>query len=140
MPGLREQFGASLLGADIDSQMMLLRGDDFESWGAATYLIGGAFLPIFPQPPTRDTLRRLDMLRWGPQLTSATWPGEMRALVHMWDDMFWQLFSTERSDLDILIRAHAGDPMLKMYFVDLDLEYPLPSNQPLRPATPADGS
>jgi hypothetical protein len=56
----------------------------------------------------------------------------------MWDDIYWQLFTTERSDLDALMRAHTGDPKLEMYFVDLDREYPDPSNQQLQLATVSD--
>ena len=58
----------------------------------------------------------------------------------MWDDIYWQLFTTDRSDLRILIRAHAGDPKLKMCFVDFDREYPDPTNQELQPAFLSDGS
>jgi hypothetical protein len=135
MPELREQFGASVLSVDVKSHMMLLRGDDFERWGASLRFCEGAFLPIFRRPPTTDLLKHLG--RYDLRLTAETWPEEMRAFLHMWDDIYWQLFSTERSDVDVLIRAHVGDPKLKMYFVDLELEYPLPSNQPLRPATPS---
>ena len=133
MPGLREQFGSSLIATDIESQVMLLRGDDFARWGASMYFCEGAFLPVFRTRPTFDLLKRLYRSR-DLHLTSETWPSEMRAVLHMWDDIYWQLFSTERADLDILIRAHRGDPKLKMYFVDFDREYPDPSNEKLQAA------
>lgn len=135
LPGLNEQFGSSLVTADLESQILLLRGDDIERWGASVYFCEGAFLPIFRQSPPFDVLKRL---YWGRDfhLTSESWPGEMRAVLHMWDDIYWQLFTTERSDLDALVRAHAGDPKLKLYYVDLDREYPDPSNQELQPASP----
>jgi hypothetical protein len=53
----------------------------------------------------------------------------------MWDDVYWQLFTTERLDVDALLRVHTSDPKLKMYFVDFDQEYPDPSNQELQVAT-----
>ena len=134
MPGLRQQFGSSFVSADVDTQWMVLRGDDFARWGASLRFCEAAFLPIFREPPAFGLL---DRLFWSPdfRLTSDTWPSGMRALLHMWDDIYWQLFTTERSDLDLLIRAHAGDPKLKMYFVDFDREFPDPSNQDLVPAT-----
>ena len=134
MPGLREQFGSSLVAADLASQVLLLRGDDFEHWGASMYFCEGAFLPIFREQPSFDLLKRL---YWGRdfRLTSETWPGQMRAVLHMWDDIYWQLFTTERADIDALLRVHVGDPKLKMYFVDFDREYPDPSNQELQLAT-----
>jgi hypothetical protein len=46
--------------------------------------------------------------------------------------IYWQLFTTEHTDLNALIRAHTGDPKLKMYSVDFDREYPDPSNQELQ--------
>jgi hypothetical protein len=52
----------------------------------------------------------------------------------MWDDMYWQMFTTAPGDLDLLIRAPSGDPKLKMYFVEFDSEYPEPSNEELQPA------
>jgi hypothetical protein len=52
MPGLREQFGSSLVAADIDSQLLLLRGDDFERWGKSIHFCEGAFLPVFRGTPT----------------------------------------------------------------------------------------
>jgi hypothetical protein len=64
----------------------------------------------------------------------------MRAVLHMWDDIYWQLFSVNRSDIDLLVRAHIGDPKLEMYFVDFDREYPDPSNQKLPLATLSDES
>lgn len=57
---------------------------------------------------------------------------EMAAVLHLWDDMYWQFFSTERSEIDLLIQAHAGDPALDLHHVDFDQEYPHPSNRPLR--------
>lgn len=139
IPQLREEFGASLLDADPASQLMLLRGDDFASWGAALHFCEGAFLPIFPEPPKFELLKQL---YWGRdfRLTSDTWPNRMRAVLHMWDDIYWQLFSTERTDIDCLIRAHANDPKLEMYFVDIDREYPDPSNEELQRAVIPDES
>jgi hypothetical protein len=83
--------------------------------------------------PSFDLLKRL---YWDStfQLLAATWPPTMRAMLHMWDDIYWQLFSAMRSDIDDLVRVHSGDPKLKMYYVDIDREYPNPSNQELRPA------
>ena len=134
LPELREQYGFSLVDADVKTQLLLLRGDDFYTWAAHFYAIGGAFLPILREPVSFNDLKRL---YWDStfQLTSDTWPAEMRAVLHMWDDIYWQLFSTERSDIDFLIQAHAGDPNLGLYYVEFDKEYPNPSNTPLQPVT-----
>jgi hypothetical protein len=59
----------------------------------------------------------------------------MRAVLHMWDDIYWQLFSTVRSDIDFLIQVHADDPRLDLYYVDFDKEYPDPSNEELQPVS-----
>jgi hypothetical protein len=138
MPGLREQFGLGLVAADQASQVLLLRGDEFEQWGADMYFCEGAFLPMFREQPSFELLKRL---YWGRdfQLTSETWPVQMRAFLHMWDDIYWQIFTTEYSDIDALLRLHAGDTKLKMYYVDLDREYPDPSNQELQLAIVPNG-
>jgi hypothetical protein len=137
MPALRGQFGSSLFAADVDSQLMLLRGEDFTRWGASMYCFEGAFLPIFRKRPTFELLKRL---YWDHEfrLTSETWPGELTSVLHMWDDIYWQIFTTERTDLDVLLRVHSGDPILKIYWVDFDREYPDPSNKELLPATHPD--
>ncbi len=132
IPGLRKQFGSAFVGANLKSQLMLLKGDDFPRWGTTMHFCEGAFLPIFPKRPAFSFLNRI----WSREfcLTSKTWPKELRAVLHMWDDIYWQLFTTDPADIDILIRAHTGDPKLKMYFVDLDREFPGPSNEELQVA------
>jgi hypothetical protein len=137
MPALHGQFGSSLIAAEVDSQLMLLRGEDFTRWGASMHFDEGALLPIFRRRPTFELLKRL---YWDHEfrLTSETWPCELTSVLHMWDDIYWQIFTTERTDLDVLLRAHCGDPMLKIYCVDFDREYPDPSNKELLPATHPD--
>ena len=132
LPELREQYGHHLADADVDSQLLLLWGEGFLKWAAELYTVGGAFLPVLRE---LVPFERLKELYWQPQfrLNAETWPSEMRAVLHLWDDVYWQLFSTERSDIDLLVRAHAGDPKLDLYYVDFDKEYPNPSNQPLTP-------
>src|SRR5215469_8564941 len=118
----QEQFGSSLFAADIKNNLILLRGDDFLQWGASLHFHQAALLPIFREPPAFDLLKRLYGVS-NFRLRSKTWPTQMRAVLHLWDDIYWQYFTTDRSNLDVLIRAHAGDSKLKMYFVDLDREY-----------------
>lgn len=134
LPELRTRYGAAFLAADLESQLMLLRGDGFSHWGAVRYSCEGDFLPLFTEPPGFELLKRLYWDRdfvLGPD----TWPDELRAVLHMWDDIYWQLFSRDRGDIDLLIRTHANDPKLKLFFVDFVREYPDPSNGPLEPAT-----
>ena len=139
IPNLRKAYGAAFFDADLKSQLLLLRGDEFLTWGKSRYCCEGAFLPIFREAPGFKLLERLYWDR-NFQLSSNTWPPGMKALLHMWDDIYWQFFSAERSDIDLLVRAHAGDPKLKMYFVDFDREFPDPSNQELQPAEMPEGT
>ena len=128
-PRLREQFGASLVAADLNTQFMLLQGDNFLQWAPTMTYCEGAFLPIFQEAPGFDVLYELFQ-----NLTSATWPARMKALVHMWDDAYWQFFSPDPSEIEFLIQAHARQKRkLEMYYVDFDREYPDPSNEDLKP-------
>jgi hypothetical protein len=122
MVGLRSQYGADLVVAHLETQTVALRGDGFERWSGSMEFVEGAFLLIFDEQPSVELLRKV----WHSdfQLTSATWPPQMRALLHMWDDLYWQFFTVVRADIDALVRAHAGDPKLRMYLVDIDLDYP----------------
>lgn len=132
MPDLRYQFGPSLIDAELDGQLMFLSGDDFPSW-AGRYPGQCGYLLIFRGLPTFDLARRIF---WDSEfrLTSGTWPEDLRAVLHCWDDIYWQLFSADGTDVDALINAHEGDPRLKMFLVELDREYPDPSNEELQPA------
>jgi hypothetical protein len=135
--GLRGKYGASFIDTDLDGDLILLRGGDFASWGKTMQFCEGALLPIFRERPSFDLLERFyrdnDFI-----LTSENWPSELRAILHMWDDIYWQMFTTVRSDLDVLIRSHIDDSKLKLYSVEFDREYPDPSNQKLLPATLSD--
>jgi hypothetical protein len=133
MRQLREQFGSSLQSVDVKSQLLLLKGDNFEQWGASLQFSEGALLPIFSALPKFSLVKKVYCGR-DFQLNSKTWPASMRSLIHMWDDIYWQFFSIERSDVDALIREHTNDKKLKIYRVDLDEEFPDPSNKKLRPA------
>jgi hypothetical protein len=130
LPSLAEQFGKGLLEADVKTQLAILSGDEFPQWGPGCR--DAALLPVFVVRPKIEVARDLF---WSQtfRLTTRTWPREMRSLLHCWDDIYWQFFSTDRADIDLLIEAHAGDPMLDLYFSDLDREYPNPSNQKLVP-------
>ena len=134
LPDLERWFGEGFVAADVSTQLMLLRGDDFLDWGARYNFQEGALLPIFRERPSFDGLERL---YWDPnfRLTPSTWPAGMRAILNMWDDFYWELYSTEPSDLDLLLQAHEGDAKLKMYFVDLKKDYPMPSDRELPVAT-----
>jgi hypothetical protein len=135
LPGLREAYGQSLVKVDLDTQMAILKGDDFLEWGAAYYAVGGALLPIFSEVPSPEVLNDLFWSRTF-RLTPATWPETCRAILHMWDDIYWQLFTTVRRDVEQLLAAHSADSRLGIYFVDLEKEYPEPSNLALESAKP----
>ena len=133
LPGLKKEFGPSFVAADVPGQLVIFRGDGFEGWGAPMYFFEGAFLPVFRERPSFELLKGI---YWSQDtdLSSATWPEGMRALLHMWDDIYWELYSTERADIEALLRAHARDPKLKIYFVDFDREFPDPSGGELQAA------
>ena len=137
LPSLRARYGEALIDADVNRGLVLLRGDRFPRWGPALHSDEGVLLPVFTGEPSFDLAADL---YWNRQfrLNCDTWPAQMRSLLQMWDDVYWQLFTTERSDVDTLVRLHGTDPQLKMCFVDLDREYPDPSNTELQPATTAD--
>ena len=132
MESLREAYGQSLCDAFLESQTMILRGDGFPIWGPKEDFWEGASLPIFDSPPPHSLLKRLYWSR-NYQLSPDTWPTELRAVVTMWDDIFWELYSPDKADVEALVRAHQGDPKLEMYWVSLDPDGPAPRSE-LAPA------
>ncbi|WP_338849994.1 hypothetical protein V8J88_20640 [Massilia sp. W12] len=57
MPELREKYGSSLIAANMKSQLLLLKGDDFLDWGASEYFVEDALLPIFHEQADFDLSR-----------------------------------------------------------------------------------
>ena len=135
---LRARLGSGLEGVDIERLLALVRGSSFPMWAPQARSHQAEFIPVFKELPSPQFRKRFHSA--SVKLRSSKWPKEMRALVHMWDDAYWQLFTTERTDINALIRAHSRDPKLKMYTVDFDLEYPEPGNTKLQPATLSDES
>ena len=134
MPALRGQFGSSLFAADVDSRLMLLRGEDFTRWGACMHFVEG----LSPHLPGCPTFKLLKRLYWDHEfrLTSENWPGELTSVLHMWDDIYWQILP-RRKPTSTSCFAFRG-PMLKIYWVEFDRKYPDPSNEELLPATHPD--
>jgi len=134
IPGLRNSHGPDFYDADLKTQLLMICAEGFATWAPTFHSCEGAFLPLFREAPSFELLGRLF---WDRDfvLSSDTWPSGMRSLLHNWDDMFWQLFSIENADIDLLIRSHSTDSKLKMFVVDLDREFPEPSNEDLAPAT-----
>jgi hypothetical protein len=136
IPSLRQRFGSSLVTVDARSGLALLRGGGFEEWGSSLHFYESAFLPIFDRIPAFELLNHLYWSR-DYRLTSENWPNDLRAVLHMWDDVYWQLFTPAQPSVEKLIQTHFKDPKLKMYSVDFDQEFPDPSNQELQIASPS---
>ena len=126
------RYGPHLHDADVKTQLLMVRAEGFSSWAPTFHSDEGATLAVFREPPPYSLVQRMF---WDPdsRLCSESWPAGMRSLLHNWDDVFWQLFTVEPADIDLLTRSHSADPTLKMYFVDLDREFPDPSNEELVP-------
>ena len=131
LPGLRAHYGDSLVEADVPSQLMIVRGSGFADWGSQAHFQEGVFLPIFREVPSFEELKPLFWQR-DFKLTSDTWPQQMNFVLQMWDDIYWQFFSTDKADVDLFIEKHRADSKLKLFWVDFDSEYPDPSNGELR--------
>jgi hypothetical protein len=134
---LKERFGAALKDADVRTQLMLLEGDKFDEW-APKFADAGLFV-LYERAPQFHHVKELVWSR-SFHLSEGNWPKGMTSLVHLWDDIYWQFFTTNPADIDVLIQAHREDPRLHMYFVDIDAEYPDPSNKPLTPVLQTPGS
>jgi len=59
-------------------------------------------------------------------------------LMHSWDGVFWQIFSSHPGVISQLIKQHCDDKKLAVYCVNFAMEYPNPSNQKLQLVQPAD--
>ena len=134
LPGLRKYYGEDLVNADVESQLVVTRGSGFADWGREAHYQEGAFLPVFVEVPSFGELKRLFWQR-DFTLSCDTWPAQMKFVLQMWDDIYWQFFSRDKADIDLLIETHRADARLKLFWVDFDREYPDPSNGELRAAS-----
>lgn len=133
VPGLKAEFGNSLVAADLESRLLMLDGNCFELWAPHLAHHPGTILTVFRRQPSLKQLRRLYWDR-SFRLTSETWPTQMRAVLHEWDDTFWQLFSCVSSDIEGIVRTHGNDDGLSIHPVQIEREFPNPSNAKLKRA------
>ncbi|MDJ0847384.1 MAG: hypothetical protein QNK04_03280 [Myxococcota bacterium] len=138
-PLLEARYGRHLAACDEQHQLMLLRGSGFMSWGRSRDFCQGAFLPVFDEAPSSDTLHQL-FRGSDAEIRSGAWPDPMRALIHMWDDIYWEYYSREPSDIDRLLLAHQDDRNLTLHGVDIREDYPNPRDVELPAARLAPGA
>jgi hypothetical protein len=127
---LESTYGPDLAHVDGENQICLLRGSGFRIWAKNIHLYESAILPIFSTQPPPDVLRRVFWPRDGKDVSSRSWPREMTGLIHLWDDVCWQFFSVRRAGVNAIIRAHGRDERIRIYDIDLDLEFPDPRTMP----------
>ena len=122
---LGARYGRHVAACDEQRQLILLQGSGFMSWGMDRRFCQGAFVPLFGEAPSFDTVDEL--FRGSDEaIRSGAWPDEMRALMYMWDDIYWEYYTREPSDIDRLLLAHQDDRNLKLYRVDIGEDYPNP--------------
>jgi len=134
-PHLEEEYGESLVDLDEERQLMLLDGSRFLSWASKFRCQEGEFLPVFEEAPKFELLETL-FWRSDEDIQAGRWPQEMRSLIYMWDDIYWEYFSTRRADVETLIATHYGDDRLSLHISDISVDYPEPRNLELSRATP----
>lgn len=134
---LKCRFGDDLYAHDTKRQTVILRGGSFSKWAPQLRSCEGMLVYVFGQAPSFELLETLSSREFS--LTPFSWPNELRAVLHNWDDMYWQVFTNEPSDIECLVRYHFDNPRLKMFLVDMDLEFPSPSNRELQPVISVNG-
>ena len=128
---LHERFGAELEELDFERRTAFVRGSSFPAWAPNAHSIQAEFIRIFDRVPSPQSRKRLDSPHF--KLKPSKWPKELRAVIHMWDDIYWQLFTPDPSYIHTLISRHSNDPLLKAYHVDLNDDFPEPGDKKLRP-------
>jgi hypothetical protein len=134
IPELKTRYGSALVQAYVKPQIAILNGNAFSAWSLEENIYEGAFIPIFSEMPDEKMVSKLF---WDNEfkLTSRTWPTELLSFIHMWDDVFWQYFSRDKSEIDLLIEEHLKRKKMRMFHVDLNREYPDPSADELKEIT-----
>lgn len=130
---LRERYGPDFLAANLQRQTLLLRWAAFELWAVSKLSNEGFAVDVFKGPLSSGDADRLFRPN-GLRSISGHWRPNQQAIIHCWDDIYWQMFTTDRSAINELIRIHDGDAKLKLYAVDFAHEFPEPSNRELQPA------
>jgi len=128
---LHERFGAELEELDFERRTAFVRGSSFPAWAPNAHSIQADLIRIFDRVPSPQCRKRLDSAAF--RLRPSKWPKELRAVIQMWDDIYWQLFTPVESYIETLISSHSNDPLLKAYHVDLTDEFPEPGDKKLRP-------
>ena len=101
--------------------------------------------------PTMEEFQGKDLLIWNdlphPSMTwqdylgivyapgERRWPPSLHCLLHCWDGIYWEIFTTDESELRELLKAHRDRAALQIFHVDFALDYPNPVRTELKPAT-----
>jgi hypothetical protein len=131
VPGLKERYAQNLVGWDLKRQIVFLDGSAFDVWGPNVYSCEGAFHQVFEKGILGGAVGEIHELDDALADFQDAWPDGLCSIIHMWDDIYWQYFTVDHSEIDLLVEAHRRDTRLKMFEVDVRKEYPDPSNEDL---------
>ena len=120
-------YGAHLLEVCDKSQVALISGERFRKWMAESNVYEGFFHMVVRLEEEREGWTD-DIYH---SLNTRTWPSWLVAVIHMWDDSYWEFYSREKALVDGFFELHRLNQSLDLFRVELDLDFPDPRNTTL---------
>jgi hypothetical protein len=121
-----------MIWANGDTSLILHHARVLERRGRSMQEFEGNTLLLYAEPPP-------ETLSWEEYLCIAghgerSYPAAIRTVLHNFDGIYWEIYSTDPSDLDLLISEHRGNDALQMFRVEFGADFPTPGNRSLQRA------
>jgi hypothetical protein len=97
----------------------------FGEFGKYVYEFEGAGFCVLEPGISIECALRIEKEVWGLR-TLQELPQGVICLLHNWDGVFWQIFSTDLKYLNILQAVHGGSKVVPAYWVELSEDFPNP--------------
>lgn len=123
LPELKEKYGNAIKRVDEENHVVFLDGSLVSLWAHSVLVSEFASLAVFKKCPegslTQSLFRSLHF-----KLSSANWPDSLLLAIHMWEDVYWQIFAPEGNVLNDMVKGLSvqGD-CFEIYETNLENEY-----------------
>jgi hypothetical protein len=130
---LKGKFGDKLLWATPATSVRAFRATALDSLGFGIPEFDSCELLVYNiQPNASLTFEELAIPQYADGRNE--WRDGLHCVLHNFDGVYWELFSTDQGDYRKLLETHSQNGALTMYWVDFQADYPTPRNFELRPA------
>lgn len=114
-------------------QVAVYKVNELASWSRSVSPSEGACYKFYTKQPDYRNFTRKDYISY---VRTVMWPLHTHSIIHMWDDVYWELFTRSKAVARSFAKYHASTGKSDVYKVDFARDYPNPTNDRLEPILP----